>query len=173
MVAVPEHGRLEELPLPRLLLDLHQARFGGALTLSRDRIGKRFLFQEGVPIFAESNLASESLGVQLMDAGKISRTDYNSVVSHIERAGCKEGTALLELRLLEPKELFVALKDQVRLRIVECFGWPHGEFVLGVPARHIHSHASIIHRDDYDRALQLLVAVVEKLDAETVAGLAP
>lgn len=45
--------------------------------------------------------------------------------------------------------------------------------VLGVPARHIHSHSAIIHRDDYDRALQLLVAVVEKLDAETVAGLAP
>jgi putative aminopeptidase FrvX len=44
---------------------------------------------------------------------------------------------------------------------------------LEVPARHIHSHAAIIHRDDYDRALQLLVAVVEKLDAETVAGLNP
>ncbi|MBU0702616.1 MAG: M42 family metallopeptidase [Chloroflexi bacterium] len=44
---------------------------------------------------------------------------------------------------------------------------------LGVPSRHIHSHASIIHRDDYDRALQLLVAVVGKLDGETVAGLAP
>jgi endoglucanase len=44
--------------------------------------------------------------------------------------------------------------------------------VLGVPTRHIHSHASIMHRDDYDRALQLLVAVIEKLDAETVAGLA-
>jgi endoglucanase len=44
---------------------------------------------------------------------------------------------------------------------------------IGVPARHIHSHASIIHRDDYDRALRLLIAVIEKLDAETVAGLAP
>jgi putative aminopeptidase FrvX len=44
---------------------------------------------------------------------------------------------------------------------------------LEVPARHIHSHASIIHRDDYDRALQLLVAVIEKLDEETVAQLAP
>jgi putative aminopeptidase FrvX len=44
--------------------------------------------------------------------------------------------------------------------------------VLAVPARHIHSHSSIIHRDDYDRALRLLVAVIEKLDAETVKGLA-
>ncbi len=43
--------------------------------------------------------------------------------------------------------------------------------VLAVPARHIHSHASIIHRDDYDRALHLLVAVVGRLDQETVAGL--
>jgi putative aminopeptidase FrvX len=45
--------------------------------------------------------------------------------------------------------------------------------VLAVPARHIHSHAAIIHRDDYDRALRLLVAVTEKLDGETVAGLTP
>jgi putative aminopeptidase FrvX len=45
--------------------------------------------------------------------------------------------------------------------------------VLGVPSRHIHSHAAIIHRDDYDRALRLLIGVVEKLDEKTVAGLAP
>jgi tetratricopeptide (TPR) repeat protein len=130
MVAVPEHGRLDEAPLPRLLLDLYQARYSGALTLSRDRVGKRFLFQEGVPVFAESNLASESLGVQLMDRGRISRADYSKVVSHIERTQCKEGKALLDLKLLEPKELFVALKDQVRIRIVECFGWPQGEFFV-------------------------------------------
>jgi putative aminopeptidase FrvX len=41
----------------------------------------------------------------------------------------------------------------------------------GVPARHIHSHGAIIHRDDYDNALRLLTAVVARLDAETVAGL--
>jgi len=43
--------------------------------------------------------------------------------------------------------------------------------VLGVAARHIHSHGAIIHRDDYDNALKLLTAVVAKLDAETVASL--
>jgi putative aminopeptidase FrvX len=41
----------------------------------------------------------------------------------------------------------------------------------GVPTRHIHSHNALLHRDDYDRALQLVVALVKKLDAETVAGL--
>ncbi len=43
--------------------------------------------------------------------------------------------------------------------------------VLGVPARHIHSHSAIIHRDDFDQAVQLLVAVLQRLDAETVAAL--
>jgi endoglucanase len=43
--------------------------------------------------------------------------------------------------------------------------------VIGVPARHIHSHAGIIHRRDYDHALKLIVAMVRKLDAATVRGL--
>ncbi len=43
--------------------------------------------------------------------------------------------------------------------------------VMGVPSRHIHSHGSIIHRNDYDHAVQLVAAVVAKLDATTVAGL--
>jgi putative aminopeptidase FrvX len=43
--------------------------------------------------------------------------------------------------------------------------------VIGVPTRHIHSHNAILHRDDYDRALTLIVALVKKLDAVTVAGL--
>ena len=43
--------------------------------------------------------------------------------------------------------------------------------VLGVPARHIHSHSAIIHRDDFDGLVRLLVALVRKLDAAIVAGL--
>jgi endoglucanase len=42
---------------------------------------------------------------------------------------------------------------------------------LAVPARHIHTHSAIIHRHDYDQALQLLVRLVQGLDAATVAGL--
>jgi putative aminopeptidase FrvX len=43
--------------------------------------------------------------------------------------------------------------------------------VIGVPTRHIHCHNSMLRRDDYDRALRLLVALVKKLDADTVVGL--
>jgi putative aminopeptidase FrvX len=43
---------------------------------------------------------------------------------------------------------------------------------MGVPARYIHSHASIIDRRDFDRTVDLLVGLVKRLDAKTVAGLA-
>jgi putative aminopeptidase FrvX len=43
--------------------------------------------------------------------------------------------------------------------------------VMGVPCRYIHSHVGIIHRDDYDNAVKLLVATIKKLDSETVHGL--
>lgn len=39
---------------------------------------------------------------------------------------------------------------------------------LGIPSRHIHSHGSIIHRDDYDNGLQLIKALVSRLDSSTV-----
>jgi putative aminopeptidase FrvX len=42
---------------------------------------------------------------------------------------------------------------------------------MGVPARYIHSHVSIIDRRDFDQTVELLVAIVKKLDAKTVAGL--
>ncbi|MEW6723558.1 MAG: M42 family metallopeptidase [Bacillota bacterium] len=43
--------------------------------------------------------------------------------------------------------------------------------VVGVPTRYIHSHHGIIHRDDFENAVKLLVAVIKQLDANTVAGL--
>jgi putative aminopeptidase FrvX len=41
--------------------------------------------------------------------------------------------------------------------------------VLGVPTRHIHSHAGILHRADYDHALDLLLRLIMRLDKATVS----
>jgi tetratricopeptide (TPR) repeat protein len=130
MAKLPERGRLDAHPLPRLLLALYRARFDGRLELTRGRTQKTIRLQRGAPIASESNLASESLGVQLLDQGALSREDYTRVVEKVARDGCKEGAALLSLELLDPKALFAALKDQLRRRVIECFGWPEGEFAL-------------------------------------------
>nr|WP_054259830.1 M42 family metallopeptidase [Propionispora sp. 2/2-37] len=44
----------------------------------------------------------------------------------------------------------------------------HGQgvpsLVLSIPTRYLHSHHSIIHRDDYEAAVDLLIAVLKRLD---------
>jgi putative aminopeptidase FrvX len=43
--------------------------------------------------------------------------------------------------------------------------------VVCVPARHIHSHSSIIHRKDYDDAVKLVVDLITRLDMKQVEEL--
>jgi tetratricopeptide (TPR) repeat protein len=127
---MPARGTLAAHPLPRLLLELSEACFQGALVLERERTRKRFVLRDGAPILAESNLASESLGVLLLDQGRITREDHVRVSEQVRKQGCKEGKALLALGLLEPKDLFVALKEQLRRRMLDCFSWPDGVYAL-------------------------------------------
>ncbi|MDO9629366.1 MAG: M42 family metallopeptidase [Acholeplasmataceae bacterium] len=39
---------------------------------------------------------------------------------------------------------------------------------IGIPTRYMHSHTSIIHYDDYEHTIQLMLAVIKKLDQKTV-----
>jgi tetratricopeptide (TPR) repeat protein len=128
MVLLPEQGRLSQTSFPRLLLDLHRASFGGAVRLAHDRVEKSLLLRDGIPVYADSNLGSESLGRQLVDTGAISRSDHARLIEHGERSGCKEAKALLDLELMSSRDVFEALKQQVRIRLMECFGWTDGSF---------------------------------------------
>jgi putative aminopeptidase FrvX len=55
--------------------------------------------------------------------------------------------------------------------VIHLHGTGVPTIVIGVAARHIHSHSAIMHRDDYDNALKLLLALIRKLDAATVRSL--
>jgi putative aminopeptidase FrvX len=43
--------------------------------------------------------------------------------------------------------------------------------VLSIPTRHIHSHNSIFHRDDFDHSVTLLTKLIQELEEKTVANL--
>jgi endoglucanase len=54
---------------------------------------------------------------------------------------------------------------------MHVFGAGVPSLVIGVPVPYIHTHAAILHRQDFDQAADLLVAVIKRLDAETVQQL--
>ncbi len=73
------------------------------------------------------------------------------------------------------------LKIVLQFESVERGGTDAGRFhlnaegvpsiAMGVAARYIHSHVSIIDRRDFDQTVRLLAAVVKRLDRKTVDGL--
>ena len=130
MAAIPDNGRLEEISLPRLLLDLYRAQFNGRVELGRQRVEHTFLFALGAAVGCESSANKNHLCDQLVAAGTIAQKDCDRAISLVESKGCKEASALLELELLDPRGLLFALRDQIRLRLLECIGWPKGAFTL-------------------------------------------
>jgi endoglucanase len=54
---------------------------------------------------------------------------------------------------------------------MHLFGAGVPSLVVGVPVRYIHTHTAIMHLEDFANAAKLLVAVVKRLDAETVQQL--
>lgn len=128
MSAVPPSGSLDELPFPQLLLRLAAARFGGSLRLSRGRVSKRIVFQQGAPVMAESNLAGESLLELLRDQGRLTPADCEALLAQSASSKRAPEALLLERGLLDARELFDALKRLLRMRVIECFAWPRGDF---------------------------------------------
>lgn len=94
----------------------------------------------------------------------------------------RDGSMILNLRL---RDFFVETAEELQIPyqfdLLDRGGTDSGaihlhrrgvpNLVIAVPTRHIHSHAGIIHRDDYDQAVQLVTAVIKKLDAEKVDSL--
>jgi tetratricopeptide (TPR) repeat protein len=130
MSAIPTQGSLAEHPLPLLLIELQRQRFEGALHLARDRSQTRVLFQNGAPVQAESEAPSESLCDLLQERGHLDPEAGARVARLVEEKACPEGTAILGLKLVEPRVLFGALQEQLRRRIVACFEWADGTFRL-------------------------------------------
>jgi len=54
---------------------------------------------------------------------------------------------------------------------IHCSGSGVPTAVIGVPARYIHSHVAVLRLDDQARALALLLATIERLDAACVSRL--
>src|SRR5262249_16570869 len=93
-------------------------------------------------------------------------------------ANCIPNRGLLDLTIDTAKKLKIDLQFESVERGGTDAGRIHmtGEGVpsisMGVPARYIHSHVSIIDRRDFETTVKLLVAMVKRLDKKTVAGLA-
>lgn len=127
---------LSTTPLPEVLLTVHKYRAPGVIECSRDDARKSIYLDQGDIIFASSNQTADSLGDRLLATGKISREQYDESVRRLTQPGNakRQGTILVEMGVLQPKELFINVRDQVQEIVWSIFDWTAGE-VTFTPGR--------------------------------------
>ena len=128
---------LAQTPLPEILVTIHRYRAPGMIECRNGDVVKRVYLDRGDIIFATSNQLADSLGDKLLREGKITREQYDASVELLRKTGKRHGVTLLEMKLLEPKDLFVALRDQIQEIVWSVFQWTSGT-VAFTPGREKH-----------------------------------
>jgi putative aminopeptidase FrvX len=97
--------------------------------------------------------------IYLMDAGTIGHRRFNSFA--IDLAESKK----------IPHQLSVMEGGATDARVIGLHGRGVPSLLLGFPARYIHSHAGLIHTDDYDASLKLILEIIKALSPEAAKEL--
>lgn len=145
MTTLPDRGRLGILPLPALLLLLVRAGYSGRLRLSSGNDVRTVEIHEGRPF----RVAGPGLCDRLVASGRLSRDDAARVAARAGAHGGSEENAILALRLLAPRALWIALRAHERELLIDCFGWPDGEFELAT-GREVPADVRSLAHDPFD-----------------------
>jgi len=125
-----EAGDLAQSPVPKLLNAFYQARHTGELKLKQDTVMKVVTVENGLPVYAASNLASERFGRFCIRRGAIAEADLNRVSALSELEGIRTGESMVRLGLLTADRRRELLEEQVREIIWSTFGWTRGQYHL-------------------------------------------
>jgi hypothetical protein len=112
--------------VPRLLVALHQAQATGALTLTRGPVKKLLVVEQGVPVYAASNVGAERFGaictrLRLVTAEELDRLRQSG-------PGRRTGDLLVEAGRLTGRRRVELVGAQVRAIAWSTFEWLEGRY---------------------------------------------
>jgi len=125
---VPSSGNLAVYSMPVILNQLFSEGATGKLHLKAGGFNRSIFMLNGCPVWAESDVPDDTLSSYLMDSGKISSKRYEEIKQIIEQTGRRHDEVLLESGDISPHDLYEALQEHMKARILNCFDWQEGEF---------------------------------------------
>jgi len=117
---------ISDYTIPLQLQQLYRKKATGLLHLTRGAAKKIVYIKDGYPIFTRSNVLSECLGRTLVTDGVITQIDCDKSVEKSKESGRLQGTVLIEMGLLTPQEVQIALVRQVTDKLLSTFVWRSG-----------------------------------------------
>ncbi len=118
---------LEDITFPLLMKETIETRFSGIVFVSSDAWKKGLIFKDGVLCAIQSNRTDELLGHILVDMGIISEEENEKslTISRMERR--KQGIILLEMGVVNSKEIAEAVRGQFNKRFIDIFSLERGK----------------------------------------------
>jgi CheY-like chemotaxis protein len=129
----PPRGELARTTVPRLLVALHLVQASGALTVTRGPVKKILVVEQGVPVYAASNVGAERFGAICVRRGVVTAEQLEAL--RRERPAARTAEVLLAAGLLTPEKRAELVAGQIRAIVWSTFEWREGsyEFQLGKP----------------------------------------
>jgi hypothetical protein len=144
-----KQGQLRAATLLPVFYDIVSKRQTGVLHLWQRNRRKKIYFVDGKPEFVASTDKSELLGEYLVATGQCLRMEVEMALALLPKYGGRLGDALVGLGVLRPVELFRAISEQVRGRLMEAFRWRRGEWAFVRGARS-HEETFPMGQDPYE-----------------------
>ena len=144
-----KQGQLRAATLLPVVYEIVSRRETGVLHLWQRNRRKKIYFVDGKPEFVASTDKSELLGEHLVATGQCLRMEVEMALALLPKYGGRLGDALVGLGILRPVELFRAIGDQVRGRLMESFRWRRGEWAFVRGARS-HEETFPMGQDPYE-----------------------
>lgn len=130
VVGPDEEGELAYVDIADLLARLCAMRWNGRLLVERSDGGKSIYFEDGLPVAATSDFASDRLGDILHRDGKLNR-DQHARTRQLQPAHGKSGAnRLCETGLLKQREIFELLRRHTEEVFYSLFAWEAGVYRL-------------------------------------------
>ena len=132
-----KQGQIRSASLIPVVYEIVHAQQTGVLHLWDNKRRKKVYFVEGRPEFVASTDKMELLGEHLVASGQCLRMEVEMALALLPSYGGRLGDALVGLGVLRPVELFRAITEQVRGRLMEAFRWRAGDWAF---VRDVRSH---------------------------------
>lgn len=123
-------GRVEDFSLGDILLGIHRSGKTGLLHFTSGKVHKVVYLKDGDMIFASSNLRTDWLGDLLLQAGKITKEQYDESTEQMKKTHRRHGVVMVEMGFIDAKTLQWAIKTAVENVIVSLFAYREGNFMF-------------------------------------------
>lgn len=128
VIGPDDEGDLQYVDIAELLSRLSQLHWNGRLLVERSDGAKSIFFEEGLPVAATSDFASDRLGDILYRDGKLNR-DQHARTRQLSPAHGKSGAnSLCEVGLLKQREIFALLRRHTEEVFYSLFAWEAGTY---------------------------------------------